>query len=1509
MASRLNKRFLLILAAIIIVIAAGSGGLYVLAAYKSVDDLIRMGDEYYQQGKYKSARYYYGKAIRREKAKASNIDLLVKFYDATSQVKVPYGAKAFKSYSQMRTALSNALREAPGDPQVFQRLMDLLMRVAQEMAQISMWDDMYKSASQALEVSPRMIEARKYRGLANVYQNLAGLDLSEEERLLAREDLESYLEYEPGDTEAVFSLAQWYVAEAWHMMKEKRGTRQAQIDQLRQQAIDLTDQARKLEPQNIRRQLNHVRILMFAERKDEAKQVVKRIESRLIEKPTSRYDVLILSGAIEATSLEVGQKYTKQMKEAINGRQAELYAAAIKVFPDDLMITAAYANSLVNSNKRKEGVAIYEQIHEVDVLDTPLEAYLQSSAQRVALRRWVELLIEDAKAVYEDKAEHEKALARIDVLLEEVHTFNGASADYNMMVGRVALQRKKWNDACYYFRSANEQYSNENIGTLWFYAQALEKAGRGGAAIQALNDILAKEGMEEFEQARFRLIRLNIRHKQFEEAQRHLDIALKRDPQNMLARSLQIDLHGAQGKTKQALENLDDLDPQENPRVVLKRVHLLFKEKRDAEAIELLKQEFEENPTSERILHWLIRRSTDPEEIKTYLKKARAAGLEAKWVEALQQQVTGKMSPQEYVIWRSEQATDPFKKQQGLFSGHNILGNTEDANAALNAATEIEPDNPWVIEQTFDRALEAGQWEQAESLTRRAAMFNVDKAQGKFFLGKLQVAMKQYGRAVASFREGVNKRPLFPAGWILLADAQGSVADWAGAKESYNKVLELVPDSIRALRGIALVHITRKDHGLALEYLRQTYEYLPDSILDFQIYAQYEQTFGNANKAMELRQQWLASHPEDYKNQRLLVRLLSKMGKHQEGRQLLDKIVEEEGVTRATVMAQAQHAVDRQDFLVAKEIIDRYVETLDQEGSIEDWLVTARFLFLNKRYSSALVLYRKAITLEDPQTMPITHELVNTLLMAGMSQKALDYLAELQDKFPNNTTIAIGYAEALLNLNRADEAGQVVEHLTADGQGADDQIYLLQAKIAKAKGQFEAAHRLLDSTQALAPQLWQIYYLRAQLYRETPGKSAAALEAINHALDLDRTLISAKLLRAMLFIDTGELKQAATQLQSVLRQDDENLRVRRLLASLYQREGNFDQGRRLLVDSAQKFPDDSVWQLRLGHLALAQDNNELAAEHFQKALALEPSYLGLRDLAHALNRDRRYEQTLQALRDNVELLQKHPLLNSKRGWALAGKGQLPQAMRAFDLAIQACKNLAHLELTAQDMDKAIGIVKAMDYIEKRINPRNAVYVNLLLAAYNSAEQNFSSAIDRLQSIDPDVPQDSPYRLKLDKLLARAMHFTADYEGAYRAYLRVIERDPQAVIAMNNLAYMLCEKLARPDEALQYAVKADELSPDSVELLDTLGWVRFRLGQATEAERLLRRSTEKQKRPANCLHLALVLVEQGQRASIREAVGLAKTARDLAREQDNAQIENQSDVLLNRYDTRSRANRP
>jgi Flp pilus assembly protein TadD len=84
----------------------------------------------------------------------------------------------------------------------------------------------------------------------------------------------------------------------------------------------------------------------------------------------------------------------------------------------------------------------------------------------------------------------------------------------------------------------------------------------------------------------------------------------------------------------------------------------------------------------------------------------------------------------------------------------------------------------------------------------------------------------------------------------------------------------------------------------------------------------------------------------------------------------------------------------------------------------------------------------------------------------------------------------------------------------------------------------------------------------------------------------------------------------------------------------------------------------------------------------------------------------------------------------------------------------------------------------------------------------------------------------------------------------------VAANPDEAQASNNLAYLLAEHGGNLDEALKYAQKAVELTPDSPAYADTLGWILYRKGVYASAVRYLETAAKAQKLTVAKYHLAM-----------------------------------------------------
>jgi tetratricopeptide (TPR) repeat protein len=119
---------------------------------------------------------------------------------------------------------------------------------------------------------------------------------------------------------------------------------------------------------------------------------------------------------------------------------------------------------------------------------------------------------------------------------------------------------------------------------------------------------------------------------------------------------------------------------------------------------------------------------------------------------------------------------------------------------------------------------------------------------------------------------------------------------------------------------------------------------------------------------------------------------------------------------------------------------------------------------------------------------------------------------------------------------------------------------------------------------------------------------------------------------------------------------------------------------------------------------------------------------------------------------------------------------------------------------------------------------------------------------------------------LDLRYARALHAAGmqQLDVLERDLRLVLEKDPEHADALNALGYTLADQTDRYQEALGLIEKALALKPDDPAVLDSMGWVQYRLGNLEEAERYLRQALEKLQDGEIAAHLGEVLWVKGQR---------------------------------------------
>ena len=167
---------------------------------------------------------------------------------------------------------------------------------------------------------------------------------------------------------------------------------------------------------------------------------------------------------------------------------------------------------------------------------------------------------------------------------------------------------------------------------------------------------------------------------------------------------------------------------------------------------------------------------------------------------------------------------------------------------------------------------------------------------------------------------------------------------------------------------------------------------------------------------------------------------------------------------------------------------------------------------------------------------------------------------------------------------------------------------------------------------------------------------------------------------------------------------------------------------------------------------------------------------------------------------------------------------------------------------------------ARRYLEgiKSQNDPQRVQVALAQEQILREAKQYRAALEALNAAIKTVPDDK------DLLYARALVAEKlDMFDVTELDLRaILKKDPKNVNALNALGYTLTDRTTRYQEALELLQQAMTLKPDDAFIMDSMGWLQYRLGNNAEAVKYLKHALEIRNDAEIAAHLGEVLWVMG-----------------------------------------------
>ncbi len=425
---------------------------------------------------------------------------------------------------------------------------------------------------------------------------------------------------------------------------------------------------------------------------------------------------------------------------------------------------------------------------------------------------------------------------------------------------------------------------------------------------------------------------------------------------------------------------------------------------------------------------------------------------------------------------------------------------------------------------------------------------------------------------------------------------------------------------------------------------------------------------------------------------------------------------------------------------------------------------------------------------------------------------------------PGSEDVERMYAITYLKLHQPEKAIPYIQKmLSVAGMKEKEKVLALKALLAKEASSGDALIVLQKLNQTGAK---SDYMLVLQARYEAQSKHYdKALSLLDQVYQHDKSMIDVLIIKARIFAAQGKNNAAVLQIEQVLNKRPNNdilrLQYAQMLVEL----------RKLKLAKAQ-------YEILNKHLP---DNSEIIL-----SLAL-------------INIDSgKLDEAAKELNNLIDMGKRTTVAHYYLGRIAQNKGNEKRAMSYYmrvkegNYAFDSQLRIATLLSTLGKPDEGLKKLEAMASVQTSWPLRVRIY--LTEGEILRSQKRYAEAV-KMYTRALQKKHDDSSLLYARGLMAERIGRLDMTESDLR---KVISQEPNNANALNALGYTLADRTRRYKEALKYIQRASSLLPDDPAILDSLGWVNFRLGRMEEAEKWLSRAFKKLADPEIAAHYGEVL---------------------------------------------------
>ena len=420
---------------------------------------------------------------------------------------------------------------------------------------------------------------------------------------------------------------------------------------------------------------------------------------------------------------------------------------------------------------------------------------------------------------------------------------------------------------------------------------------------------------------------------------------------------------------------------------------------------------------------------------------------------------------------------------------------------------------------------------------------------------------------------------------------------------------------------------------------------------------------------------------------------------------------------------------------------------------------------------------------------------------------------------------------AALSALRAGDKKVAVEHLNVllkvDPAGFENALLEL-ASVLQKEGKITAVYDALDALSVQHPEQAAIYFMQSVLAMQNKDKNLAESK-IQQALKIRPNWDKALIFQAQIAVFSGDLNKAKALLKEASLKYPDNNKINKMYAQVLIKAEDYEVAGEVYQGIISADPKDIESQFALGLVYLQLDRDGSAEDIFKKLLE-QPEWKYQASF---------YLGKIEEKRDHAQK-------------ALVWFDKVTDGPFAFDASISA------ISLLAKDK-KFEEAASRLSLLQAKF-PKQKLRLLIVQVELYSQQKQYEKAFNLLTEALVDFP-DQKELLYTRALMAERVGKPAIVEADLK---KILAMDPDNVEALNALGYTLLNKPERYADAEKYLQRALKLEPDEAVIIDSYGWLQFKLGNTAKALDYLQQAYDKQQENEIAAHLAEVLWALGKK---------------------------------------------